>query len=69
VEVPGDLLISWVIVPDAGAYVLSEHLAEYVEDRLTEWGLQRVRGIGLTASSQRLYDALLVLDRPPTSTH
>jgi hypothetical protein len=67
VEVPGDLLISWVVVPDDGADVLSEHLAEYVEDRLAEWGLQRVLGIGLTASSQRPYDALFVLDRPPTS--
>lgn len=66
-EIPGDLLISWVVVPDNGASVLSEHLADYVEERLAEWGLQRVLGIGLTASSRRSYDALLVLERRTTS--
>jgi hypothetical protein len=62
-QVPGDLLISWVVVPDDGAHVLSEHLAEYVNERLEEWGLQRVLGLGLTASSRRPYDALIVLER------
>lgn len=62
-EIPGDLLISWVVVADDGASVLSEHLADYVEERLAEWGLQRVLGVGLIASSRRPYDALLVRER------
>lgn len=62
-QVPGDLLISWVVVPDDGANVLSGHLAEYVKGRLREWGLQRVLGLGLAASSRRPYDALIVLER------
>jgi hypothetical protein len=68
VEVPGDLLICWVVVPDSGADLLSEHLARYVEERLTEWGLQRVLGVGITVSSQRPYDSLMVLEQTTTPT-
>lgn len=61
--VPGDLLIIWVVVADDGASVLADQLADYVDDRLTEWGLQRGLGIGLTAGSRRSYDALVVVER------
>jgi hypothetical protein len=61
--VPGGLLLTWVIVPDDGATVLRSHLEEYVAERLQEHGLQRVLGLGITASTTRPYDALLVCER------
>jgi len=60
---PEPMLICWVAVSDHGAHQLSGILREYVSERLEEHGVRRVLGIGLTASSRRAYDALLVLEQ------
>jgi hypothetical protein len=62
-EGPEPMLICWIVAPDTEAPVLSEILETYVAERVEEFGLQRVLGLGLTVSSERPYDALLVLER------
>lgn len=71
-DVPGGLLLCWVVVPDEGANVLRAHLEEYVAERFEAHGIQRVLGLGITTSTARPYDALLVAEQslwnPPRST-
>jgi hypothetical protein len=55
-------LLSWIVVPDEGRPVLEEMLHEYVDERIDDFGLQPVVAFGLTASSPRPFDALLVLE-------
>lgn len=57
------MLICFVVVPDDHGSTLAHALENYVSERLEEAGLQRVLGLGLVASTERPYDALLVLER------
>lgn len=57
------MLICRVVVPDIGRAQLLPQLEHYADERLGEYGVRRVLGIGLTASSERAYDALLVFER------
>lgn len=59
---PDSMLICWIMAPDSQAPHLAEILENYVAERVEEFGLQRVLGIGLTVSSRRAYDALLTLE-------
>ena len=63
-DVPGGLLLRWVVVPDEGANVLRAHLEEYVAERFDEHGTQRVLGLEITTSTARPCDALLVAAQP-----
>lgn len=57
------MLICFVVVPDDRVSTLAQALEDYVSERLEEAGLQRVLGLGIAASTERPYDALLVLER------
>lgn len=59
---PDSMLICWIVAPDSEAPHLGEILNKYVRERVDEFGLQRVLGLGLTVSSDRPYDALLTLE-------
>jgi hypothetical protein len=55
-------LLAWLVAPDEGRPVIQEQLRDLVDQRLEEQGLQPVVAFGLTASSPRPFDALLVLE-------
>jgi Holliday junction resolvase-like predicted endonuclease len=59
-DAPGSMLVCVVVVPDAEASHLLDHLGVLVTERLDEHDADRVLGIGVTASSTRPYDALMV---------
>lgn len=69
---PDPMMICAVVVPNDHAGHLAQVLADLVDARVTENGLQRVLGIGATVGSRRPYEALSILDRswwePPTGT-
>jgi hypothetical protein len=52
-DVPGGLLLRWVVVPDEGANGSSAHREEYVAERFDEHGTQRVLGLEITTSTAR----------------
>lgn len=60
---PDSMMICAVVVPNEDGSRLAEALEELVDARVTEHGLQRVLGIGLTVASRRPYEALSILDR------
>jgi hypothetical protein len=68
---PDPMMICAVVVPNENRNRLSDVLQDLVETRVSEYGPQRVLGIGVTVGSRRPYDALAVLDRkwwePPGS--
>src|SRR5215213_7244789 len=57
-DVPGGFMLAWVVVTDEAARQLQDQLRVYVAERLEEFDVQRVLGIGLTPTSKRPYDAL-----------
>jgi hypothetical protein len=59
---PREFLLSWIVAPDEGRPVLEELLHKYVDERIDDFGLQPVVAFGVTASSPRPFDALLVLE-------
>ena len=61
-DVPGGFMLAWVVVTDEAARQLQDQLRVYVAERLEEFDVQRVLGIGLTPTSKRPYDALLVAE-------
>jgi hypothetical protein len=61
-------LICAAVVPDDEDASLPLVLQRLVEERLDEHGDQRVLGLGVSASSARSYDALLVFERAWWST-
>jgi hypothetical protein len=60
---PDPMMICAVVVPNEDAEHLSDSLEELVTERVEEYGIQRVLGIGTTVGSRRPYEALGVLDR------
>lgn len=56
-------LICFVAVPDEAKNHLSVYLRHLVEERLDELGKQRVLGMGQASSTNRPYDALVIVDQ------
>jgi hypothetical protein len=61
-EVARPFLVLWLVAPDEGRARLQEFLRDLVDERLNEHGLQPVVAFGLTVSSPRPFDALVVLE-------
>jgi hypothetical protein len=61
-ETSRPFMVFWLVAPDEARPVLQDLLRDLVDERLDEHGLQPVVAFGLTASSPRPFDALLVLE-------
>jgi hypothetical protein len=62
-EGPIPMLVCAVVMPDADVARTNEALHALVEERMAEFGPQRVLAIGTTVSSDRPYTALLVVEK------
>jgi hypothetical protein len=62
-DAPEPILVCWIVVPDDDAEHVGEHLVRCVDERITEHGEQRALGIGSVVSSERPYDALVVVEK------
>jgi hypothetical protein len=60
---PDPMIICAAMLPNEEAEYVADALTELVEERISEYGEQRVLGIGTSVGSRRPYEALAVVDR------
>jgi hypothetical protein len=62
-ETQNPMLVCTLVVPDSDRREILTSLRHLVSERLGEHGAQTVLALGITSSSERLYEALIVVDR------